>query len=125
LGLQESIAVACWYIWWQRREIVKDVSVTTPTRTAFPINALAANYGAASEKAVRRDTVWNKPLMGYYKMNTDASYFSTGSGAAGAVLRNSSGEAIASCYCPLDNILSAATAEAIALLRGLEPLEQL
>jgi ribonuclease HI len=63
--------------------------------------------------------------MGYYKMNTDASYFSTGSGAAGAVLRNSSGEAIAGCYCPLDNILSAATAEAIALLRGLELLEQL
>jgi hypothetical protein len=52
LGLQESIAVAYWYIWWQRCEIVKDVSVTTPTRTTFAIIALTAT---TSEKAMRRD----------------------------------------------------------------------
>jgi hypothetical protein len=58
----------------QRREIVKDVPVATLTRTTFTINALTANYGAESVKAVRRDTASSMSLSGNYKMNTDASF---------------------------------------------------
>lgn len=56
-------------------------------------------------------------------MNTDASFFGDGSGAVGVVLRNTSGEAIAGEYCLFENVLSAATAEALALLTGLKLLE--
>jgi hypothetical protein len=33
----EIIAVASWYIWWQRREIVKGETVSPPKNTAFAI----------------------------------------------------------------------------------------
>ena len=41
------------------------------------------------------------------------------------MLRNHHGEAFAGRYCPMQNLLSAATAEAFGLLKGLELLEQL
>jgi hypothetical protein len=44
------------------------------------------------------------------------------SGAAGTILQNSNGETIAGCYCPLENVPSAATAKSMTLLKGLEPL---
>jgi hypothetical protein len=102
LGLQESIAVGCWYIWWKQEEIGKECQVATPTRTA---NALNANFDAAGKKVVHLNTAWNKPLKGYLKLNTDASYFSGGSGGGRAVIRNSMGEAIADCYEPFKKIL--------------------
>jgi hypothetical protein len=42
--LHESIVVTCWYIWWKRREIVKEEPLADPPRTAFAINALPSNY---------------------------------------------------------------------------------
>lgn len=30
LKIHESVAVACWYVWWQRREIVKGEKVADP-----------------------------------------------------------------------------------------------
>jgi ribonuclease HI len=75
----------------------------------------------AKEMAV----VWSKPPPGSYKLNIDASFHSDGTGAAGVALRNHKGEAIAGMGCTLDNYLSVATAEATALLKGLEFLENL
>jgi ribonuclease HI len=125
LGLKESIAVACWYIWWQRRELVNGGTISTPARSAFAINALTANFGSAKPTTIRKESAWNNPFAGSYKLNTDASFFSAGSGAVGAVLRNSKGEVVAGRYCPLDNLLSPASAEAMALLKGLELIDQL
>jgi hypothetical protein len=50
---------------------------------------------------------------------------SDGSGSGGVVLRNHKGEAIAYMACTLENLLNAATGEALALLKGLEFMEQL
>jgi hypothetical protein len=50
-------------------------------------------------------------------VNFDASYYNDGSGALGAVLQNHKGEALAGRAIPMVNMLSAATAEALALLR--------
>jgi hypothetical protein len=36
--------MACWYIWWQHREVVKGEKVADPRRTAFAINALTVHY---------------------------------------------------------------------------------
>jgi ribonuclease HI len=48
-----------------------------------------------------------------------------GTGSAGAVLRNAKGEVLWGMACPLDNLLSAATAEAYALLKGLKFLDKI
>ena len=40
----ELDVVAAWYIWWQRRQIVKGVKVQTPEKTALAIKVLATNY---------------------------------------------------------------------------------
>jgi hypothetical protein len=42
-----------------------------------------------------------------------------------AVLQNSNGEAVAGCYWPLENVLSACTAEAMAMLKGLVLVKQI
>jgi ribonuclease HI len=58
-------------------------------------------------------------------LNIDASYVMNGTGTAGAVLRNAKGEVLGGMACPLDNLLSATTAEAYALLKGLEFLDRI
>ena len=77
------------------------------------------------ENAKEKDINWVKPRPGSYKLNIDASYHVDGSGAVGVVLRNYKGEAIAGMAHPMDHIFSAATAEALALLKGLKFIEQL
>jgi ribonuclease HI len=91
----------------------------------FAINALTANYVlASSAKAVEQVVMWKKPTKGCYKLNTDACFHVDGSGAVGIVLRDDHGVAIAGYTCPLDHVLDAATTEALALLKGIEFLEQ-
>jgi ribonuclease HI len=68
---------------------------------------------------------WIKPYPGSYKLNIDAAYYTDGPGAAGAVLRNNKGQAMARPACPLEQLIGPDTAEAMALLKGLEFLEQL
>jgi hypothetical protein len=64
LDLRESIAVfACWYIWLQRREIVKGETIADPPHTAFAINALTSNYipstsGLLSKLTDGRNLCW-------------------------------------------------------------------
>ena len=91
LGLQETIAIGCWYIWWQRREIVKGIQVASPKSSAFAINALKANFGVPIHRSSRSETAWTKPISGTQKLNVDASFYNDGSGGVGAVLRNSKG----------------------------------
>jgi hypothetical protein len=53
------------------------------------------NYCDAYENAEQKEVIWNKPQLNVYKLNIDACYFLNGSGAAGAIIRNDKGEAIA------------------------------
>jgi hypothetical protein len=104
---------------------VKGETVSPPKKTALAIKALGANYGVASGPSIEKEFGWEKPPKGKLKLNVDASYFADGLGAAVTVLRNDKGEAIAGMACPLVNMLSATFAEATALLRGLEFLEDI
>ena len=111
VGLKEMVITGAWYIWWQRREFVKGAHVAPPMRSAFSIQALASNFGAASVKSVPHEVSWTKPPKQIYKLNADAAYVD-GSGGAGAVIRNDVGEAIAGTCEPLRHIHDATTAEA-------------
>jgi hypothetical protein len=65
LSLTETIVVACWYIWWQHREIVKGETMADPCPTTFAITALTANYiPASSTKAKEQGIIWKKPDRG-------------------------------------------------------------
>jgi hypothetical protein len=50
LNMKELVAVACWYIWWERRKIVHEEKVQKPARSAQAIAALALNYYRALKK---------------------------------------------------------------------------
>jgi hypothetical protein len=120
LKLKETIAVTCWYLWWQRREHVKGECVAGPRRTAFAIQALTSNFiPAASASCVVCDISWKKPSRGTYELNVDAAFHSNGRGAAGVVLRDDRGDAIAGLAYPLSHVHDATAAEALALHKGL------
>lgn len=123
LGLQETIAVGGWYIWWERREAVKGNRVKLPPSSAFAIQAITANH-AVHATVHASELRWQKPAPGNYKLNIDAAFFEGGVGAAAAVLRNYRGEAIAGASNQIDHILDAPTAEAMALRRGLMLLHE-
>jgi hypothetical protein len=74
---------------------------------------------------VVKDINWLKPPRGQLKLSIDASYVTNGIESTGAVLRNAKGDVLVGMACPLDNILSAATAEAYALLKGLKILDKI
>ena len=93
--------------------------------TRILILALAANYQGASKGTVTHKISWTKPPLHAYKINTDACFSLNGEGAAGVVLRNDKGEAVAGGCWPLSNLLDATTAEALALQKGFMLIEQL
>jgi ribonuclease HI len=125
LGLKETILVAAWYIWWQRREVVKGETVAPVKKSVFSIQAITANYRASSHVTVPKDNGWTKPPPSNYKMNVDACFFPSGAGAVAAVIRDSKGSAMAGGAWPMTNMLDVGTAEALALKRGQELLERI
>ena len=93
--LQTMFTVGTWYIWWERRQFLKEEKLQSPSRTAMAITILAANYSAALKSksivGVRRHG-WQKPPEGIVKLNVDASFQEgTKTGATGAILRDAKG----------------------------------
>jgi ribonuclease HI len=123
LGLQETILIAAWYIWWQRREAVKGEKVAPPLWSAFSIQALTLNYGLATKNSVPRQLQWCKPPLNMYKANIDACFYPNGMGAVAVVIHNDHGEVIVGGAWPKLNLLDATTAEAEALRHGLQMIE--
>jgi hypothetical protein len=52
-GLQETITVAAWYIWWERRQCVNGEFVQLADRSVMSINALVVNMGKSYEKNMK------------------------------------------------------------------------
>ena len=82
VGLKELIVVGSWYLWWQRREFVKDAYVAPPARSAFRIQAIASEFGVVGPKAVTNEILWRKTPKNTYKLNVDASFSSDETGGA-------------------------------------------
>jgi ribonuclease HI len=127
VGLKELVITACWYIWWQRRQIAHQEPVSSPAKSAQAIQAITTNYYRASKKNARtRIEGWEKPKEGYCKLNVDASFYvETFTGATGAVIRDDHGGFVAGSSCGIPSISDAATAEALALRNGLQLAGQL
>lgn len=106
----ELFAVAAWYIWWQRRQIVKGETVQAPDRTALAIKVLCTNFVRSSSPKCpirKRDHMWKKPTRGSVKVNVDASFCTNiMSGATGAVARDEKGDFIAAATWFLPHVCS-------------------
>lgn len=42
----ELAMVACWYIWWERRQVSHDKEIGTPARSSLQIRGIVANWVA-------------------------------------------------------------------------------
>lgn len=80
---------------------------------------MTSNFAKAAKRPAQDVAKWVKPPESFYKLNVDASYFPDGSGAVAAILRDHRGRALAGSSCALQNLLNAATAEAMAVQNGL------
>jgi ribonuclease HI len=73
----------------------------------------------------QRKLIWNKPQPNVYKLNIDACYFPNGSSAARAIICNYKGEAITGSSSLMQNLGDATSADAAALLHGLQLVERI
>ncbi|KAE8797118.1 Ketohexokinase [Hordeum vulgare] len=121
--MAELAAVASWYIWWQRRQLVKDVAIQTPEKTALSMRVLATNFIRAMPYRVpnrKYDSMWKKPSNGVIKINVDTSFNGdTMSGASEAIARDNNGDFVAapSWFCP--HVRSVDSVELIAVRNGI------
>lgn len=112
----------CWYLWWQRRQLVRGEDVLSPQRTAPAVVALALNYARAMEvKVVPKLNIWLGFLSGQQILNVDAA-FSEGefAGSCGAVIRDHRGNFITAATARLEHVADVVSAEAAALAEGLK-----
>jgi hypothetical protein len=119
----ELIVVAAWYIWWQRRQLVRGISIQTPECTVTSIKVLCTNFTRASShkyKVRKREHIWKKPAAGSVKINVDASFCSENlSGASGAVARDENGDFIAAASWFIPHVGSVVSAEIQAVRNGI------
>ena len=74
LGRAELILTGCWYIWWQRRQLVHGEEVQNPPRSALSIATITTNYFVASKKGAVINEGWRKPSEVYLMINIDGAF---------------------------------------------------
>jgi ribonuclease HI len=120
IGLLEVIGTACWYLWWMRRQRTHGEPVPPIFKCKVSILSITANAAKAGSKNPARQIKWEKPLVRQVKINVDGSFSqSSHSGAAGAVMRDYTGNFMAASTVYFPNITSANVAEALAMKEGL------
>ena len=89
----DLVAVAVWYIWWERRKVTHGETVQTPSRTAHAISTLVLNYTRSKKKRMGIDRHgWTKPKENFVKLNVDAGFdVDTGTGSTGSIIRDGRG----------------------------------
>ncbi|KQK10208.2 uncharacterized protein LOC112271019 [Brachypodium distachyon] len=118
----ELCAVACWYIWWERRQLMHGEPIPPPDTTAFSIQALVMNYvrSYSKQSGIQR-LGWQKPPEGMQKLNVDASFIEDKEeGATGAVIRDASGLFVRASNSCIPIVYDATMAEAMALWNGIQ-----
>ena len=121
------IAVASWFLWWERRQCAKGEKITMPDRSALSIQALALNFHrAATIGHPAKDVMWARPPLGTVKLNVDASFEYEGNMAStGVILRDDAGDLMTAEICYLRPTIDAYTAEALAMKKGLQLADSL
>jgi hypothetical protein len=114
LGLNEVVAVTCWYLWWIRRRRTHNETVPPLFRCKMSVLAISGNAAQARGKPSVIENRWETPLARQLKVNMDGSFhLEEHEGAAGAIIRDCEGKFIAASSVFLTNISSAGTVEAM------------
>jgi ribonuclease HI len=121
VGLKETVAITCWYLWWLRRRRTHNEAVPPINRCKMSILTMAANQANSFKpEGASSEIKWTRPEPRHLKLNVDASFYADScSGATGAVLRDYQGQFVAASTRFLPNIASIAMAEAVAMKEGL------
>ena len=61
----ELILTGCWYIWWQRRQLVHGEDIQNPSRSAMSIAAITANYFTAAKKVTVINQGWRNRKLSH------------------------------------------------------------
>jgi ribonuclease HI len=120
-GVKEVVLVACWYLWWLRRQRTHDEPTPPVYKCKMSILAMTANAAKVGTNKAQVITVkWSKPEVRQVKVNVDASFHADScSGAIGAVIRDVKGDFIAASTNYIPHVASAMVAEALAMKEGI------
>ena len=125
VGFAELILTGGWYLWWERRQVVRGEAVQSFARSAMSIVVLSQNYINATKKEAREKEGWKRPIEDFVKLNIDGSFNEEiGTGTTGAIIRDHTGGVVAMGQRYLSHVGDAPVAEAYALLDGLRLAEQ-
>ncbi|XP_075648656.1 uncharacterized protein LOC142619445 [Castanea sativa] len=122
----ELFAMVVWGIWNQRNK-VRHNHVAAPLHQIFQISAeKLADFTASQQPAipmmtrrVSHRTRWQPPLADLVKINFDGAVFSSANAAGiGVVIRDSSGQVLASCSQRLSQAYSSTEVEALAAAKA-------
>jgi hypothetical protein len=121
IDMKETVAVACWYLWWMRRRRTHNEEVPPLYRCKISILSITANATKCRAKKYRNnDDSWERPESRQLKLNVDASYYHEEHvGAMGAILRDHTRSFIAATRRPISHVSSVAMGEAMAMKEGL------
>ena len=61
----QLILTGCWYIWWQRRQLVHGEDIENPSRSAMSIVAITANYFTAAKKVTVINQGWRNRKLSH------------------------------------------------------------
>ena len=126
IGLPELVLIGGWYLWWERRQLVRGEQVQTVAKVAMAIAALALNYSRAPKKMQVQNKRWKRPPEGRIAINVDATFsMESGTGATGVIIRDHTGSCIAAANRFLDHVGDVPMAEALALRDGLRLAQQI
>jgi hypothetical protein len=117
IGLKETIGIACWYLWWIRRQRTHDEPVPPLGKCKMSILSIVANAAKVKANSGTRPSKWCKPPPRYFKVNVDDSFYhASHAGSIGAVIRDSKGDFIAALTLYLPHMAS--PVEAMAMREG-------
>jgi ribonuclease HI len=121
MGLGEMIAVACWYLWWIRRQRVQNEEVPSTSRCRLSILSITANAAKVSKStSTQLEVKWTSLAPRQVKLDVDASFHENeAAGAVGAIIQDYQGQFVAASMKYIPHGSSVSMAEAIAMREGL------
>ena len=126
----ETIICGAWALWTGRNTRGHGRKSWEPGATARFVSKLLEDLASLKLAPVMRpvpaEAKWEKPSLGWFKINTDAGFDQeSNSGSAGVVIRNEASLVAGGSARWLENVPDALTAEAMAAREGLELVVEL
>ncbi|XVE53745.1 hypothetical protein DITRI_Ditri03aG0027400 [Diplodiscus trichospermus] len=118
-----------WLLWCNRNKCLHDFCCNSPSNIVYTANRIVQELRNVHTQLdfpnLQQPSTWVAPPVGYFKLNTDASFLSADRRATcGIVLRDCLGQPIISASKGISGVSSVLHAELLAVLFGLEVIHQ-